>query len=148
MDTTTSTDQALRPRDVILPVAAGVLLWPPLVWFAELVTDRLASDAPATIGAVGIALVVLGPALSAALAVLVFPLAHRRRTAVAVAVGTAPALIVAVVRALQTADAASRHGFGGAVAVGALVLVVVAALTSLVVARLTVRSARRDGDLA
>ena len=89
MDTTTSTDQALRPRDVILPVAAGVLLWPPLVWFAELVTDRLASDAPATIGAVGIALVVLGPALSAALAVLVFPLAHRRRTAVAVAVGRA-----------------------------------------------------------
>lgn len=143
----TATATRLRARDVLLPVAAGLLAWLPLTWLVSLIMNAVVEDGSENVGLLAIVSIGLCGVVSAALTVLLFPLVHRRRTVLAVIVGTVPSLILMVMRTAQSWSSAQDYGFGGAIIAGGVALCVVAAVTSLVVATVTVRAALRDGDL-
>ena len=145
--TTTATAERLRARDVVVPVAAGLLAWLPLMWLVSLIMSAIVKDGTENVGLLAVVSIGLCGGVSAALTVLLLPLVHRRRTVLAVIVGTVPSLILMVIRTAQSWSTAQDHGFGGAIVAGGVALCVVAAATSFVVATVTVRSALRDGDL-
>lgn len=139
--------ERLRPRDVILPLAAGVLVWPPLQWFVGVVADptRIGLSASAVLT---FAFLVIVPVVSAGLAVLILPLVHRQRLLLAVTLGTVPTLVVALVRLATVYDQVERlSGRGALLVVASVVMIAAALVTSWVVSILTVRSARREGLL-
>lgn len=145
--TTTATAERLRARDVVVPVAAGLLAWLPLMWLVSLIMSAIVKDGTENVGLLAVVSIGLCGGVSAALTVLLLPLVHRRRTVLAVIVGTVPSLILVVIRTAQSWSTAQDQGFGGAIVAGGVALCVVAAATSFVVSTVTVRSALRDGDL-
>lgn len=137
----------MKPRDVLLPLAAGILVWLPLMWLVALMLGAIVKDGTEQVGLLALASLGLCGVVSASLTVMLFPLVHRRRTVLTVLMGTVPSLVFGVVRTAQSWSSTQEHGVGGTVIAGVGALCVVAAVTSLVVGKITVRSALRDGEL-